>query len=252
MAKRLFFHEETKNHPDVCSMFVLLAECHQKLASQSGAKSLNFWHKAFEMNKNLYGPADHLRISKSLSSLADHHLNCHDFTSAYSYFNQAFEMNKRLYASHENHPQLADDLVSLGRYYLQYGNYTQSLINFDKALVINRKLYSNSHFRIADVETNLGLHYMKKGNYMLAKSYLNNAYETKKNMSQSKNTQHPDVISVLSNLAKLHLRMGDYQTALKIYTEAFNTAKKVYRDFNKGNLIEMLPLLKNLGNVYHK
>jgi len=193
MAQRLFLNDQTKNHPDVVSMFVLLAEFHRKLASQSGKKRLSYLH-----------------------------------------------------------PQLADDLVSLGRYYLQYGNYTQSLIHFDKALVMSRKLYSTNHIRIADAETNLGLHYMKIGNYRLAEPFFKNAYQMKKTMFNSNKTEHPDMISALSNLAKLKSKMGDYQTAKKIYTEAFNAAKNLYRDFNKGSLIEMLPLLKSIGDVYHK
>jgi hypothetical protein len=74
----------------------------------------------------------------------------------------------------------------------------------------------------------------------------------KKTMFNSNKTEHPDMISALSNLAKLNSKMGDCQTAKKIYTEAFNAAKNLYRDFNKGNLIEMLPLLKSIGDVYHK
>jgi tetratricopeptide (TPR) repeat protein len=160
-------------------------------------------------------------------------------------------MNKRMFKDNQNHPDIADSFSNFGHYYLKNGNYNQSLVNYEKAFAINKELYENENVRIADSLIDLGFYYLKRNDYNQASKLFNTACEMKHSLYQA-NLDHPEIANLHIYLGKVNLNLGDYNSSLIHFQEAYKLSKSIFHNYDKDDFAQMIKIQKNLAKAYLK
>lgn len=247
------------------------------------AESETLNRQALEIREKKAG-AESLAAADSLQNLGVLYRAMNDYPKAEQNFTKALGIYEKLPG--ENNFETAQILHNFGLFYYGAGDFEKASALLNRSLAIKEKIFPPNHSQIATTLNGLGLVEWKKGDYDKAKAYFlrglsifeiaNGAdsdgvskivgnlgiiyKENDRNYAKAEEyykralaisvknfgEYHQSTGNLVSSLAILYRRLGDYERAEQFALRAQAINEKVYGDFNQYTMLS----LENLVGVY--
>jgi tetratricopeptide (TPR) repeat protein len=235
VLNRLYPAEDYPNgHKEIASVLNRLGYFH----SQQGdiRQALAWWERALKMRQRLYPrkkfPDGHEDLLISLNRFGGALVDAGRVTEALVYQEQAVEMARRLYASRKDpagHNRIAEMLYVLGNTQEAAKQYARALSSYTDALAMQRRLspperFPAGHKEIAETLNQLGRMYFLTGRPKEAIPIAEEALALHRKLHPA---GHPQVATMLTNLAHLKRVTGDAQGAGVLFLEASDLLEKL-------------------------
>ncbi len=232
-----------KNDPRYLSTsYNNLASIYRKIGDLN--KSLNFYKKALNLNKELFGNS-HPNIAINLSNLASLYQAMGDYKKALETQLQALDVFEKTLGS--EHPDTATQLLNLASIYQSVGKTALAFPLLQRALSINEKSLGPEHPNTASTLNNLGSLYEFHGEYEKALPVYQQALKVTEKIYGSDN-QNTGII--LNNVANIYKLIGDNVRAAPLFQRSLMIAENSFgpEHITTANRLNNLALLyRNMG-----
>ncbi|CAH1264939.1 KLC3 [Branchiostoma lanceolatum] len=155
-----------------------------------------------------------IEAKRVLSNLGVAWSNLGEHMRELSYYEQALQMHRSIYGPQTAHPDIANSLNSLGAAWYSLGKYRKAVSYNEQALEMSRSVHGHTaHPHIATALNSLGTVWSRLGEHGRAVSY----YEQSLLMFRGiygQTAAHPDIATLLGNLGKLCVYLGEQLATL--------------------------------------
>jgi CHAT domain-containing protein/tetratricopeptide (TPR) repeat protein len=189
----------------------------------------------------LYG-LEHPDVGKALAFLGFCNEGQDKLSDAENNYKQALEVLRRFHG--DVHPDVADVLQEMAILKSKQGNYGQAKDLLEEAYLINAQALAAVHPKTASNLANIAILYANEDNYGSARDYFYRALEILDQINHGE--IYPDLIDLLSSLARLHQAHG-----FLFHAEAVLKRLLSVKQISLGDLHEDVAMtLNDLGNLY--
>lgn len=226
-VKLLQIAQNVNNNEYIASAFATIAKCLENTGNYE--KSIEFYSKAMEINKNL----NEIQYAENLNDLGSVLVRYGKYDLAIN----NFEIAKKVFEKNKNDEKLAESIMNIGYAYRMFGDYDKAISFYNISLTFFSKL--NIKRKIADCYNNVGLCFNWKGEYKKAISFFEKSLQIDSEINDVVNKANH-----LSNIGLAKESLGDYQGAIEYFKKALEI------DTNLNDKVKIPLSYSNIGDCF--
>ncbi len=212
--------------------------------------ALEYFDKALDVRKKVYGSKDCLEIAASLNYKGRVLLLLEYAEGALEYFQIALAMQERTLGLRD-HPNIANSLSDIGFALSCLGRYDEALMHYQRCLKMKNAIYDlKPHPEIAFTLDCIGHTFRKLGDFDKALEYHEQSLEMRKEIYGS--TNHAEIVESLHNIGNILCTQNKFQKAHKYFRESLEMNQKIYGSEDgvaiANSLFHMAEVLERLGS----
>lgn len=189
-----------------------------ELAQYDEARAL--LERAIDQRRQVFGPAT-LEVAESMAHLGRVMTETGDFERAESLHRKALDLRRDL--AGELSEEAASSLFDLATTLFELGRFDEARPYVETALAIRRRLPEDNRQETAILVNELGRQVMAKGDFAGAELLLREALK----LYGESTPDHPDLASLLNNLAVTMAQQDRHSEAVAFYERALETRRRV-------------------------